>query len=499
MKRIFKVFLIVSIVLIGTANAAAIKEIQVKNVKGSVIESSFVLNNMRSKVGTQLDPRTLSGDIRRLYMTNRFIDIETEFNDGTGLLVVTITPKPTVGEIVVRGNKEIETEDITEVLTQNIDTVIDDAALVADKLKLKEKYDNEGHFNAEIELRFEETEDSERVKLIIDIKENKSLQTDSVHIHGSTVFSEEELIGRLQTSPSFWRYMFDTGFYNELMLAADIETIKRAYKERGYLDFKVIKTQKSDDGEYLRVDLWVDEGHPYSVGAVGVAGNELFSTAELEGLITVKPGMNYTTIVGNADIKRITNKYNNLGYLDFRCFPQLTPYPEKKRVDIEYRIKEGKPAKIRDIIITGNENTKEYVIRRELAIQPEDKANKALIDKSRTRLMNMGYFEKVDLTAVDTEIEELKDLQLKLEEKPTGQLGLGGGFSSADDIVAHLNFQQSNFDLLEGWPFMGGGQRFSARLQLGSERQDIQLSLTEPWFMNKPLSLSTKLFLTERF
>jgi outer membrane protein insertion porin family len=499
MKQVLVVFLLVLMVLTGTINAAAIKEVTVTNVAGVKIKNDFVVNNMRSKVGTQLDPRILSGDIRRLYQTNRFIDIETEFNDATGILLVVVTNKPVVDKIIIRGNKEIETEDIEEVLTQEIAMVIDDTALVADKLKLKEKYDNEGHFNAVIELKVEATKDPEKVDLVIEIDEKKSLQTDSVHIHGSTVFSEEVLLDRLQTSPSFWRYMFDTGFYNNLMLTADLETIKRAYKERGYLDFKIVKTLKSDDGEYLRVDIWIDEGNPYSVQSVSVVGNEVFSTVELESLIAVKAGMNYSTLVSNADIKRITDKYNNLGYLDFRCYPQLTPHPDKYMVDIQYRINEGKAANIRDIIITGNEDTKEYVIRRELAIQPEDKANKGLINKSRTRLMNMGYFEKVDLTAVDTEIEELKDLQLKLVEKPTGQLGLGGGFSSADDIVGHINFQQSNFDLLDGWPFMGGGQRFSARLQVGSQRQDVQLSLTEPWFLNKPQSLSTSLFLTERF
>ena len=499
MKKVLAVFLLVSVILTGSINAAAIKEVKVTNVAGVEIKNNFVVNNMRSKVGTQLDPRILSGDIRRLYQTNRFIDIETEFNDETGVLLVAVTNKPVVAKIIIKGNKEIETEDIEEVLTQEINTLIDDSALVADKLKLKEKYDNEGHFNAVIELKVEATEDPGKVDLVIEIDEKKSLQTDSVHIHGSTVFSEENLLDRLQTSPSFWRYVFDTGFYNSLMLSADLEAIKRAYKERGYLDFKIVKTLKSDDGEYLRVDIWVDEGHPYSVSSVSVVGHEVFTTVELETLITVKGGMNYSTLVSNADIKRITAKYNNLGYLDFRCYPQLTPYPDKYMVDIQYRIKEGKIAHIRDIIITGNEDTKEYVIRRELAIQPEDKANKGLIKKSRTRLMNMGYFEKVDITAVDTEIEELKDLQLKLVEKPTGQLGLGGGFSSADDIVGHINFQQSNFDLLDGWPFMGGGQRFSARLQLGSQRQDVQLSLTEPWFLNKPQSLSTSLFLTERY
>ena len=498
LTQIYKVFLI-AVLFTSLAMAKEIQEVKVFNSKGEEIQSGFILNNIKSKPGSNLSPRILSSDIRRLYQTNEFINVETEFDEGTGLLKITVTRRPNLIKIIIEGNEEFDDEDITDEMDLVIDELLDEAVMAADKHNIKKLYDDDGFYNADIFFEIEKTDNPEEVVLRITIDEKSSLQVDEVRFHGNTVILDDDLASLINTKPSFWRYLFDTGFFNELLFDADLKLIKRQYKARGYLDFKVEKVVKKDDGEYLELDIFITEGRPYIVGNVTISGNSTYSTAELEKLVTAKSGFSYSTLVEDADIDRMTTKYQNEGYLDLYCSAQLKPNPQTHIVDVDYRIVEGKPSKIRDIIITGNNDTKEYVIRRELAIQPDDKANKDLIDKSKKRLINMNYFEKVDITPVNTELEGYKDLQLKLEEKSTGQIGLGGGFSSADSFVGSVNFSQSNFDLYEGWPFIGGGQRFQSRAQFGSERQDLTVGWVDPWFMGKPLSLSTSFYMSERY
>ncbi|WDE98024.1 outer membrane protein assembly factor BamA [Lentisphaera profundi] len=495
MYKIFSILLL----LTATVCANSIKEVKVFNAQGKEIQSGFVLNNIKSKPGTTLAPRVLSSDIRRLYQTNEFINVETEFDEGTGVLKITITRRPKLLEIVIEGYEEIDEDDIRDELELVVGEPLDETVMASDKHKISKLYDDEGYYSAEVLFNLETTDNPEEVVLRIIVDEKSSLQVDEVRFHGNTVIIDDDLASSITTKPSFWRYMFDTGFFNELIFEADLKLIKRLYKARGYLDFKIEKVVKKDDGEYLELDIFITEGRPYIVGNVSISGNSIFSTVELNKLVTVKKGFSYSSLVEDADIDRITTKYQNEGYLDLYCSAQLNPNPQTHIVDIDYRISEGVPSRIRDIIITGNTDTKEYVIRRELAIQPDDKANKDLINKSKTRLMNMNYFEKVDVTPVNTEIEGLKDLQLKVTEKSTGQLGLGGGFSSADSFVGSVNFSQSNFDLYDGWPFIGGGQRFQSRAQFGSERQDLTVGWVDPWFLGKPLSLSTSFFLSERY
>ncbi len=278
-KTILLIFLFTSFAL-----AKNITEVQVYNFKGEKIQSGFVLNNIKSKPGTTLSPRVLSSDIRRLYQTNEFIDVDTEFDEDAGVLKITVTRRPKLIEILVEGNEELDDEDIIDELDLVVDEPLDEAVMAADKHNIKKLYDDEGYYNADIFFNVEKTDDPEEVVLRIVVDEKSSLQVDEVRFHGNTVFLDDDLADMINTKPSFWRYMFDTGFFNELIFDADQKLIKRQYKSRGYLDFKIEKVVKKDDGEYLELDIFITEGRPYIVGNVTISGNSIYSTADLEKL-----------------------------------------------------------------------------------------------------------------------------------------------------------------------------------------------------------------------
>ena len=173
--------------------------------------------------------------------------------------------------------------------------------------------------------------------------------------------------------------------------------------------------------------------------------------------------------------------------------PQITPAGEGQ-IDLIYHVNEGVQSYVNLVNIQGNTKTKDKVIRRELAVQPGGVFDTTLVDVSKSRLMNLNYFSKVDMNPQDTLVPGRKDLDVIVEEKKTGSFNFGAGFSSIDSLVGFAELQQSNFDLFN-WPnFTGGGERFRIRGQYGLQRQDFVMSLTEPWFMGYQLSVGGEVY-----
>ena len=192
-------------------------------------------------------------------------------------------------------------------------------------------------------------------------------------------------------------------------------------------------------------------------------------------------------------------EYEQLGYIDLRFVSNELLDRENLIVDIEYRVEEGLPSRVRDIHIAGNDITQDKVIRRELAIQPGDLSDAGKISVSKQRLQNLDYFESVEIFHVPTTAPDLKDLRIDLKEKRTGSVSLGAGFSSEDSVMGFLEFSETNFDLqrLFNWPPKGAGQRFRTYVGVGSEVHNINISLIRPALFDRDLELSSD-FLSAR-
>ena len=196
------------------------------------------------------------------------------------------------------------------------------------------------------------------------------------------------------------------------------------------------------------------------------------------------------------DAKAIADAYGSGGYVDLEIIPQSSP-GHGGQIDLTYKIEEGQRSFVQRINITGNTRTRDKVIRREVLITPGDVYNTVRVETSKKRLENLGYFSKVEAYPVDTGIEGRKDLDIEVEEKRTGSLNFGAGFSTVDSLIGFVELIQTNFDITN-WPsFTGGGQKFRLRLQGGTQRKDFDLSLTEPWFLDRPLALSGSAFYHE--
>lgn len=498
MKRLLIAALVV---VAGVAvQATTVRRIVIISTTTQEVSKQMVRSNIKLREGAPFNRGRLSEDIKRLYATGQLYDIETkvtEVGDGQEVDVTfRLTPNPRVEEVVFNGNDRLSDRKLRRKTEQKAGEILNEKTVAADLRALYDLYTRKGYKAAVIRQNLERDPKSQSVNVVYEIEEKGRHKTREVAFEGNTAFSERKLRRKMKTRVSFWGRMFPVGFFDEAALQRDLGELKIRYQDAGYLDFKVDKVERSynDEGNLLYLTIHVTEGEPYTVSSVEVTGHDAFDKAAVSEKVRLKAEQRYSRATETADIEAIKKMYNREGYLDSRIRAELVPDTAAHRVAVTYTIREGEASSIRNVNIAGNTITKDHVIRRELQIHPGDKSDIDRIELSKSRLMNLGYFESVDAVPVSTEEVDEKDLNIKVTEKPTGRLLLSAGFSSSSDLIAGVEVAQTNFDIGD-WPTLrGGGQRARARAQVGTSRSDLVLSFTEPWLFDRPLRLDADLW-----
>jgi outer membrane protein insertion porin family len=280
-------------------------------------------------------------------------------------------------------------------------------------------------------------------------------------------------------------------------LDQDVTALREVYQNHGYEDVAVEQPRIEPVGNgKVSLVYAITEGPRYHVGTVAVTGVQVFTVPQVQSRLKTHPGGIFSPQDLRDDTKAIGDIYGERGYIDMTANAETTSAADQI-INVEYKVDEGTQSYIEHINIQGNTRTKDKVIRRELAVYPGDVYNTKLIDVSKSRLENLGYFNKdrgVQIYPSDTDIPGRKDVNVLVEEARTGSFNFGAGFSSIDSLLGFVEVQQTNFDLLN-WPtFTGGGERFHARFQIGTERTDADLSITEPYFLDYQLSVGDEVF-----
>src|SRR5213083_2039597 len=240
----------------------------------------------------------------------------------------------------------------------------------------------------------------------------------------------------------------------------------------------------------------VVEGPQYHVHKLTITGYQNTTDERIRALLKMKEGSVYSPKQLRDDAKAVADAYGSGGYVDLVVQPEGTP-AGPALIDVHYSIEEGVRSFVNRVNIEGNTRTKDKVIGREVLVAAGDVFNTVSLDITKKRLQNLGYFAKVQTYTEETDIPGRKDLTILVQEKRTGSLSFGGGFSTVDQLVGFMELTQGNFDLFN-WPsFTGGGQKFRLRLQYGTQRKDFVLQLTEPYFLDRRLALTGQAFYTE--
>jgi outer membrane protein insertion porin family len=482
------------------APALIVKSIEVQYAGPATVSKERIISNMRTKVGKAYSEQVVEEDIRNLYNTGNISNVRI-FGEPSGndiKVFVVLQTKATVSEVLIDGVTILKVAKLRKQLTVKPGAVLVESTLEQDRQKILDEYQKQGYADTKVQYKVESDDALGTAKVRFTVNESGKTVITRIRFVGNETFRDKELRKAIKTrTRNILSFITKDGRVDNEKFDQDTIALREFYQNHGYVDVEVSQPQVNPlDHGRAEVVYQIKEGKQYHVGKVGVEGAVVFPTDQVRALVKISEGQVFSPKAVKADVKAIQDLYGARGYVDLQATPEtVTGGPQV--LNVTYRLDEGIQSYIEHVNIQGNKRTKDKVIRRELAVAPGDVYNTVLVDSSKQRLENLKYFSRVDTFPGDTSIPGRKDLNVLVEEQRTGSFNFGAGFSSVDNLVGFVELQQSNFDATHPWDFTGGGQRFRTRLQYGTSRKDFVISLTEPWFMDRQLSLGGEAFFHE--
>ena len=474
LKTITIVFIFVSLVFCQACSGAGITQIEVRGNRS--VDRSLIINMSGLMVGSELRPATIQEAIKRIYAMNLFSDIQMEGEESEEGVKLTIVVKeyPRVVDIEISGNKKIKKEDIKEKINITPGGVISPVETKSAVDRIKSLYNEKGYLSAQIQSELIQTEVPGEVMLKLKIDEGKKVRIKKIYVEGSEAFKASKIKKQMENKEHRW---WRGGEFKPDQYEEDKEKIIEFYKKKGYLDAQIVSDSVwyGLDKKNLFIQIILSEGERYKFGKVSWEGNELFRSKKLKGLVKFKEGDVYSQKKYEETLGNIYSLYQEEGYLYAQVEDKTTT--RENVVNITYHITEGVAANVHYINIQGNTKTKEKVIRRELSILPGQRFRRSLLMRSLRDVTYLNYFSKVE---PDYEVLPNGDIDLiiEVEEKPTGQIMFGAGYSARDKLVGNIGLGIPNL--------FGNGQNLRLNWDFGKRRQTIEFSFTEPWFRDTP-------------
>ncbi|HRK79356.1 MAG TPA: outer membrane protein assembly factor BamA [Thiobacillus sp.] len=465
-----------------------VKDIRVEGIQRT--EAGTVFSYLPVKVGEVMTDEKTAAAIKALYATGFFKDVRLEARDG--VVIVTVEERPSIARITLTGIKEFSEDDLKNGLKQTglaEGRVLDRALLDKAEQELQRQYFNRGKYAVEIKSTLTPLERN-RVAVQFDVVEGDSARIRQINIIGNKAFKEKELLNQFtSTTPGWLTWYTKNDQYSKSRLGGDIEALRSFYLNRGYLEFNVDSTQVSisPDKQGIYITVNVTEGPQYRVSDVKLAGQMLVPEAELQKLVTVKPGEVFERDRLTETTKKIADRLGNDGY----AFANVNAVPEldkdKSTVAFTLFVDPGRRVYVNRVNVAGNTKTRDEVVRREIRQMEGAYYDAEKISRSRDRLNRLGYFNEVNIeTPSVAGTTDQVDVNVSVAEKSTGNVMLGAGFSSSEGLVLSGSVSQSNV--------FGTGNRLSAQINSGSVNKVYSLSFTNPYYTIDGISLGYDLY-----
>jgi outer membrane protein insertion porin family len=501
-----------------------VDRVDIKYVGPASVSEQFIRANMSLKAGDTYRPNVTEQDVHSLYGTGQFYNIRVSVDpaeDGGVVVTFIVQARLRITDVKITGNKKLSDSKIRKKITVKAGQPLDEQKLFTDVQEIKKLYEKYGYPDTQVKYVFDTfDENAGRASVTFQIVESRKIKVTQVLFIGAKAFPQKELRKQLKTREHWmWSWLTGSGVFKADDFDDDKDALAEFYRSRGYLDFEIqdVKFEYPTPGTMV-LKFFVFEGRQYKVGSVKFTGNKIFDDAAIRaGLqfvhdfqhskdklgpnrLAMDVGDTFTPDGLTKDLQALEDFYGSKGYIDVQRGATLRairiPNVDTGKIDLEFQIDEGQKSYVEQISIRGNIKTKDKVIRRELAIAPGEVFDMVRIKISKQRLEGLDYFEKVDMQPEPTDppIAGRKNLDVNVEEKDTGKFTVGAGFSSVDALVGFAEITQGNFDLFHPPYFTGGGQKLRLFVQLGTQRQDYELSFVEPWFLNRKLSLGVDLY-----
>jgi len=454
------------------------------------VEPGTIFASLPLRVGDEYSDEKGSAAIRALFALGLFKDVRLEANGN--VLVVVVEERPTIANVEFAGTKEFDKDALQKAMRdvglaegRPFDKALADRA----EQELKRQYINKSLYGAEVVTTVTPVERN-RVNLTFTVSEGEPARIKDIHITGNKAFSESTLKGLFDLDTGGWLSWYTkSDRYARAKLNADLETLRSYYLQRGYLEFRIDSTQVaiSPDKQDIAITINVTEGERFVVSGVKLEGNFLDRDDEFKSLVSIQPGEPYNADKVTETTKAFTEHFGNFGF----AFARVEAVPEidreTNRVAIVLRAEPSRRAYVRRIQVSGNNRTRDEVIRREFRQYEASWYDGDKIKLSRDRVDRLGYFTEVNVETQDVPgSPDQVDLVINVAEKPTGSLQLGAGFSSAEKIALSFSIKQDNV--------FGSGNYLGVDVNTSKYRRTLVFSTTDPYFTQSGISRTFDLY-----
>ena len=477
-----------------------VKAIDVEYSGPATVAKERILAQLRTTVGQPYSDEVVEADIRQLYSLGVIKNVRIFAQpEGSGVkVIVAVQTRPVVREIEIDGAEKVSAKRLRKELEIRINQPANEETIEKGRQKMIDFYRSKGFNEVTIQYRVDPIEEKRGTsRVVFTVNEGVKAAVKRIEFEGNAHFGDQVLRKQMKTRGKTIISMLDkSGRLDEVQLQQDLDSVKDFYQDHGYIDVDVKGVRKEQGDGAMTLTITINEGIQYHVGRLTITGEKISTEQKIRALLKMKEGDVYSPKQLHDDAKEVADGYGAGGYVDLVITPEGKPAGEGI-IDLHYKIDEGTRSFVERINIVGNTRTKDKVIRREVLVSPGDVFNTVRVDISKKRLENLGYFATVETYPEDSGVPGRKDLRVQVQEKRTGSLSFGGGFSTVDSLVFFAELQQGNFDITN-WPSLtGAGQKFRLRIQAGTQRKDFILALTEPYFLDRRISLGGQLFFSE--
>ncbi len=484
------VLAVVAVVLLvaGPAQAqrrAIVEEIVIEGTQR--IEPETVRSYMLIREGDPYDPVRVDRSLKSLFATGLFADVSLERRGNA--LVVNVIENPIINRIAFEGNRQIDDEDLEAEVQLRPRVIYTRQKVLSDVQRLLTLYRRSGRFAATVVPKVIQLPQN-RVDLVFEISEGDQTEIQEIRFVGNRAFSDGRLEEVIRTRETRWyRFFTSDDRYDPDRLTLDRELLRRFYLSQGYADFRVVSAvaELTPDRQDFFITFTVEEGERYRFGDVDVdIGLRDLTPEAISGAIEIEPEDWYNADSVEGTVDELTELVGTLGFAFVEVRPRINRDRTDRTIDVTFEVNEGPRVFVERIDIVGNTRTVDKVIRREFRLVEGDAFNSSKLARSRQRIQNLGFFETVNVEQVPGTEPDKTIVQVEVEEKSTGSLTIGAGFSSTQGPLGDVTIRERNL--------LGRGYDIRLSGTLAARRSQIDLSLTDPYFLDREIAAGFDIF-----
>jgi outer membrane protein insertion porin family len=488
-RRIGLILLVFFSLFIGIASGAEENIYKIMILGNVKVEEGVIRGAIKSREGGPFSVEKIREDLRSIFDLGLFTDVQVDIKptpQGKEVIFI-VAEKPSIKDIFIKGNDKVKLDDIKEKMTLKSRSILNLEKVKENAEQIRKLYFSKGYYGVKVEDKVDYLETNEAV-VTFTISEGPKGHIQKIVFKGNKNIKSSRLKKLMATKRrTIFSIITKTGTLDEDILKNDLQLVTAYYFDQGYLDAKVSEPKINlSNPKKIRIEIGIVEGPRYHLGNIDFKGDVLTTKEALFKILKIKRGDVYSNTVIRKEINALTEKFANQGYAYVEINPEISVDNKDLLVHLTFEIEKKKRVFYEKIQVVGNTKTRDKVVRRELVVAEGELYNAANMNKSRDRLKRTGFFKEVDFTTSRGSTEEKINVDIKVEEAPTGAVTFGVGYSTIESVVGSASISDRNL--------FGLGYAGSLRFSLGFKTQNFRLSFTDPYFLGYPYAAGIDLY-----